>query len=154
MDIFDEIGIAAFYVKHLAGGAINLNAPIALDKDELHHPFIRPNVDAINFRRNTRRDILPGVTDSHLLQLMNGKPVSGLGRASLHRIRENNAATVLFPAKKQASNSNDKEEDEKCRSGGAMYFTGELQEVSLTLPRSINRFVFSAGWFLQQVRLL
>ncbi len=54
MDIFDEIGIATFHVKHLASGAINLNTPVALDKDELYHPFIRPDIDAINFRRDRR----------------------------------------------------------------------------------------------------
>ncbi len=62
--------------------------------------------------------------DSHLLQLMNGKPVSRLSRASLHRIRENNATTVLFPAEKQAGNGDDKKEDEKGRPGCAMYSTG------------------------------
>lgn len=154
MDVFDEIGITAFYVEHFAGGAIDLDAPIALDKDEFHHPFVRSHIDAINFCGNGRRDILPGITDSQFLQLMNGKPIFGFSRAPLHRVCKDNAAAVFLPAEKQAGNRNEKEENKEGSSGCTMYLTGELENVRLSFPGRIDRFAFFACRFLQQNRLL
>ena len=135
MNVLDEIGITAFDVQEFTRRAINLNTPIALNKDELYHSFVRPKVDSINFGRDRRRDVLSRMPYRKVLKLINWKPVFRLGRAAFESVGKNNAAAVFFPAKKQAGNGDYKEKDEKGSASCAMDFTGKLKNVRPSFPR-------------------
>ncbi len=101
MDVVDEIGSTPFNVQHLTRRAVELDAPVMLDEDELDHTFVGPDVDPVQLRRKVGGDGLAHYGKRLLVEHVDGQPIFQVGGRALVCLCQNDAPAIFLPSKQQ-----------------------------------------------------
>lgn len=102
MEILDPVGGSVFEHQHLAGSAVELNAPIMIGKYEFDHPFLRAQVDALEGGGEVCRNGIAEGSDGNLVEAVDGEPgFQIVGNAGLG-FGQNQPARLFFPTQQQA----------------------------------------------------